>query len=196
MIKIEVEFPDLYERLKKYEKEIMLVLAASMQTNRSMMFDADGADNGKKKWAPLKFRNGRPLQDRGTLRKSMGPSNDGITPGRGVDSVLKINTDSVMIGTKLAYARMMNDGTTKMPGGVLRPINAQALKIPLPMGKNIVKAAKALRKGAAQDSTGQKYIFRKSVRIPARPMDEITPQDEQEWVETVQNYMMEILTRG
>jgi hypothetical protein len=121
----------------------------------------------------------------------------------------------------------MNDGTTKMPGGILTPKTAKALKIPVPPGfkdkafmKNQRKLVTALRKqmktGVRQyiNDGGQKYdvnamsakivkekkktnqgfIFRKSVKIPARPMDTITKQDEDEFAETIENYMWEILT--
>lgn len=174
-IDLKLTFPNLGERFKKHQRDIMLVLAASMQTNRAMMFDKDGADNGKPKWEPLKLRKGRPLQKTGTLRKSFAPTNDGIRPGHGIDSIVKTQGRTATIGTKLLYAGMMNDGTAKMPGGVLRPVRAKALKIPL---------------------EGGKFMFRKSVKIPARPMNTVTQQDEQEWSETLANYMSEILSRG
>lgn len=174
-ISLDLLYPKLDEVFKKHQREIMLVLAASMQTNRAMMFDKDGADNGKEKWAPLVLRSGRPLQKSGVLRKSMGPKNDGIRPGHEAGSVLKIEGKAVTIGTDLGYARMMNDGTTKMPGGVLKPVRAKALKIPL---------------------EGGDFMFRKSVKIPARPMDTITPEDEREWAETLMNYMSELLSEA
>ncbi len=177
-INLKLKFPKLEMRFKKHQREIMLVLAASMQTNRAMMFNADGADNGKKKWDPLVLRTGRPLQLTGALRKSWAPGNDGKTPGHALGSIVKIGPAEVSIGTNLAYARMMNDGTTKMPGGVLRAKNAQALKIPLPSGML---------------ENGQKFMFRKSVRIPARPMDTLTKQDEKEFSVTMANYIAEIL---
>ncbi len=172
MIKLELKVPDLAKKFKDHQHDIMLVLAATMQTNRSMMFDKDGADNGKEKWAPLVLRKGRPLQLTGTLRKSMGPQTDGIRPGSGKESVLKINGITVTIGTKLAYAPMMNDGTTKMPGGVMVPVKAKALKIPLGNGK---------------------FMFRKSVRIPARVMNEITTEDKAEFSDTLANYIASLL---
>ncbi len=175
MIKIELKMPDLARAFKEHQRDIMLVLAASMQTNRAMMFDKDGADNGKKEWAPLKLRVGRPLQKSGTLRKSMAPQNDGKKPGNGPDTVLAITGDTATIGTKLLYAGMMNDGTTKMPDGVLRPVRAQALKIPL---------------------GGGKFMFRKSVKIPARKMDEVTKQDSKEWADTLANYITDILNEA
>lgn len=172
MIDLKFTMPDLRKRFKDHRNEIMLVLAAAMQTNRAMMFDKDGADNGKPKWPGLVLRRGRPLQKTGTLRKSFAPNNDGIKPGKGKDSVLTIDGRRVTIGTKIAYAPMMNNGTTKMPGGVLRPVRAKALKIPL---------------------EGGKFMFRKSVRIPARRMDLVTDQDRAEWSDTLANYIASIL---
>lgn len=172
MIKIEFTYPRLEKKFKEKQRDIMLVLAASMQTNRAMMFDKDGADNGKRKWDPLVLRQGRPLQKTGVLRKSMAPTNDGLRPGKEKGSILKINGIKVEIGSSLKIAPMMNDGTTKMPGGVLRATKAQALKIPLENGK---------------------FMFRKSVKIPARRMDEVTSADEQEWSETLANYITQAL---
>lgn len=187
MISIKTDYPKLAERFKKHQAQIMLALAAAMQTNRAMMFDKDGADNGKAAWAPLKFRQGRPLQDTGTLRKSMAPNNDGIRPGQGTDGIVRVKGNEVVIGTKIAYAGMMNDGTTKLPGGVLRPVNAQALKIPIPGGKKATDAAKGLRKSEG------KFMFRKSVKIPARPMNEVTEQDAKEWSDTLAAYIAELM---
>lgn len=160
---------------KKNQQEIMLGLAASMQTNRSMMFDKDGADNGKPKWAPLVLRQGRPLQKTGTLRKSMAPMTINGKPGKSAGTVLLIEGNRVTIGTTLLYAGMMNDGTAKMPGGVLRPKQAQALKIPI---------------------EGGKFMFRKSVKIPARRMNEITELDKAEFSETMANHIASILNTG
>jgi phage gpG-like protein len=199
-IKLELKFPKLDETFKVHQNEIMLVLAAAMQTNRAMMFDKEGADNGKPKWAPLKFRRGRILQDTGTLRKSFAPPNDGNKPGHGPGSVVRITGENATIGTSLGYARLMNDGTTKMPGGVLRPVNAQALKIPINPGE--LAKMQGTKSRAVKHDMGavridnKNFIFRKWVKIPARPMDEITAQDEQEWCDTVANYIGELLSRG
>lgn len=144
-----------------------------MQTNRAMMFEHDGADNDKPKWAPLVLRvGGRPLQKSGTLRKSLAPGNDGKKPGQELGSVVRTEGIRVMIGTTLLYAGMMNDGTTKMPGGVLRPVRAKALKIPL------------------EDGT---FMFRRSVKIPARQMNEITQKDADEFSESVAAHIAAIL---
>lgn len=172
MIKIDFKLPNFSKRLRDMKDEISLVLAATMQTNRAMMFDKDGADNGKPPWAPLTWRKGRPLQKTGTLRKSMAPpQRDGLSPGLGRDGLLRIAGNRVTIGTALGYARMMNDGTTKMPGGVLKPVTAMALRFPAPEGSK------------------EKFMFRKSVRIPARPMDTVTEQDKKEWADTLSDFI-------
>ena len=226
MIKIELTFPKLEKKFKELEREVMLVLAAAMQTNRAMMFDKDGADNGKDKWEPLKWRSGRPLQATGTLRKSMAPQNDGIKPGHSTGGVVKVSGTSVSIGTSLLYAGLMNDGTTKLPGGVLKPVRAKALKIPLPQGKKAGEAVLAIHQAGAKRqleklsaklgkaksrkamdkildkmaelkfnmdhgriNKGEKFIFRKSVKIPARPMNTVTDLDKAEWSETVANFI-------
>lgn len=160
MIEIKFQMPDLYAELKKRKREIDLAMAAAMQANRGMLFDTEGKYNGRPGWAPLKWRVGMILSKRGTLRKSLSPPNPMGKAGN--DGIVEFAEETVTIGTRLGYARMMNDGTVKMPGGVLRPVKAKALKIPAPFGK----------KG--------KFIFRKSVKIPARPFDDWTDQDEDE----------------
>lgn len=175
MIKLELTIPKLDEIMKLHEREIMGVMAAAMQTNRAFMFDKDGADNGKPKWAPLVLRNGRPLQKTGALKNSMGPLGDGKRPVQSPDGILRFTNRDVTIGSKLLYAKMMNDGTVHMPGGVLKPVKAKALKIPLENGK---------------------FMFRRSVKIPPRPMDQITADDETEFSETLANYISEVLSAG
>lgn len=185
MINIDYTYPDWHEKILRSKTEINLFIAAQIQTNRGMMFDAEGADNGKKKWAPLKFRNGMILSRTGTLRKSWAPDHPN---GRaGPDGIVKFKDDIVLVGTKVAYARMMNDGTTKMPGGVLRAKNAKALIIPINNG--------VVAKGVTKIG-GQNVIFRKSVRIPARPMDDWTQEDEAEISAALTNKIIEVLNRG
>lgn len=214
MISLKMTFPKLDEIFKNHEKQIMEVLAATMQTNRAMMFDKDGADNGKKKWKNPKFRKGRPLQASGDLRKSMAPMNNGKKPAYTPNGILKLSGNSVRIGTNLIYARLMNDGTVHMAGGVLVPVNAKALKIPVPpdmvkkmlktqqskenMKANSRKLSKAeLKKKAGIHKDGDEhFMFRKSVKIPARPMDQITKADEKEWAETLANFIAEVLNNG
>ncbi len=183
MVKLQFTFPRLEKRFKDRQRDIMLVLAASMQTNRSMMFDKDGADNGKDQWEKLKWRSGRPLQKTGVLRKSMAPRNDGIVPGAEKSSVLNVSGRTVEIGTNLLSARMMNDGTSKMAGGVLRPVKAKALKFPIPQNT----------KGLTEKEKERGFMFRKWVRIPARRMDEVTSEDQAEWSQTLSNYIASIL---
>jgi phage gpG-like protein len=171
-IDLSFRFPDLGARFKRHQRDILLVLAASMQTNRAMMFDKDGADNGKAKWAPPKLREGRPLQLSGYLRKSFAPQNDGIVPGRSDKTIVKTAGTRAIIGTSIKYAHVLNDGTAKLPGGVIKAKKASALKIPI---------------------AGGKFMFRKSVKIEARRMNEVTDQDAAEWSDTLANYISEIL---
>lgn len=165
MIDIDFKMPDLEARVKSKLNKIYLGIAASIQTNRAELFYNEGSYNGHKKWAPLKFRSGMILQKSGNLRRSMAPDNPKGLAGQ--DGIVRFEPDKVTVGTKLFYAAMMNFGTTKMPGGVLKPVKAKALKIPV-QGRG-------------------KFIFRKSVKIPARRFDEWTADDQIEIEATVAN---------
>lgn len=227
---IEFKFPEWAELIKRNEDRINLFQAAQIQFNRAMIFDNEGAWNGRKRWAPLRFRNGQILTKTGTLRKSIGPTNGGGMAGP--DGIVRILEDQIIVGTKLGYARLMNDGTTKMPGGVMRPTKAKALKIPLPQGASANKASrklggaslnkalasarqqlKAKGKGKGGDKIreriqkielrltkldqkgtgGDKFIFRRSVRIPARPFDDWTEDDQAEFDQSILNLIGDIL---
>lgn len=142
-VEIDFQFPDLAGILKEHERELNLFIAANVQFNRGMLFDNEGAYNGRSRWQDLSFRNGQILSKRGTLRKSIAPFNPRGIPGP--DGIVKFSGDYITVGTKLMYARMMNDGTTKMPGGVLRPKNAKALKIPVPQGESAGEGAKDIQ---------------------------------------------------
>ncbi len=191
-VSFELKFPDLAGKLLKADQELKLFVAAMMQTNRGMLFDREGAYNGHKKWAPLVFRQGQILSNRGVLRQSLAPSSPTGRPGP--DGIVEFGNGVVTIGTNLVYARLMNDGTVNMPGGVLRPVNAKALKIPVPGGKGATDVAKSLRKGASGKGK-DKFIFRKSVKIPARNFDDWTKEDELELAQAYMNKVAEVLVR-
>lgn len=150
MLQIDFKFPDWAAKIKKNEERINLFIAAQVQTNRGLLFDAEGSYNGHPAWAPLKFRQGQVLSQRGTLRKSIAPYNSKGRPGP--DGIVQFQGDTITIGTTLLYARMMNEGTEKMPGGVLKPKNAKALRIPLPSGAGASQIAKELRAGKISKS--------------------------------------------
>lgn len=57
-------------------------------------------------WAPLKSRDGKPLQDTGTLRNSLMPSS-GITK--------KVDSSSVLLFTNVKYAGKHNRGEGRIP---------------------------------------------------------------------------------
>lgn len=186
-VDIKFEFPDWAETVTRELPNLRLFIAAQIQTNRGMMFDNEGADNGKPKWAQLKFRKGQILSDTGNLRKSWSPSNPKGTPG--TDGIVEFSGDTISVGTKVLYASLMNWGTTQMPGGVLRAKNAKALKIPLPSGMAATKTAKQISKSEGG------FMFRKSVKIPARRMDLWTEQDDEEISIAVANKLMEIMQK-
>lgn len=172
-VDFDLKFPDWSEKLRRRINDLQDVILATMQTNRGMLFDREGSHNGHEKWAPLKLRDGQILSDRGTLRKSIAPRNDGQTPRVSPGGIVKFQGDMAVIGTTLKYAAMMNWGTTGLPGGVLRPVKAKALKFP---GKN-----------------GKGSIFAKSVKIPPRRFDEWNEQDQEELDATITNKLEEIL---
>lgn len=234
MIDIKFEFPDLRRKVKASKREIELLIAATLQTNRGMMFDKEGSHNGHPRWAPLVLRSGQILSKRGTLRKSIAPTTPTGIAGPG--GIVEIMPDVIAVGTSMAYAAMMNFGTTNLPGGVLRPVRAKALKIPLPQGDNASAAAEKikqdmaskarkkriaklqgqLRRAKKKDSMNRiadqiaslqmqekrkstlgapKFMFRKSVKIPARRFDELNDRDREEIEATVNAKIMEILNR-
>lgn len=260
LVGIQFKFPKWEQKLKRAHEEINLFLAADMQTNRGMLFDAEGGRNGHQKWAPLVFRNGMILAKRGTLRKSIAPKNDGRRPGAGPDGIVRFSGATITVGTSLFYARIMNDGTAKLPGGVIRAKHAKALKIPVDssflksqkirkglleedlgneegmkrkasLERRIVRIQRLLsesksassrrkqqayltklnaqlraskdrkeieelarRKNRVEGSKGN-FIFRKSVRIKARPFDTWTDQDQNELELALRNKLVEILNR-
>lgn len=203
MIDIDLTFPDLAKVLRDHEKELEVFVAAQMQFNRGMLFEKEGAYNGHEKWKKLKFRVGQILSKRGTLRKSMAPTAMNGKPGNG--GIVKFGNGIVTIGSNLIYASLMNFGTTKLPGGVLKPKKAKALMIPIPGGKGATDAAKGLRKrgGGAKtierDVGGKtkksKVIFVQSVKIPERRFDQWNKQDQQELSVALRNKVVEILNK-
>lgn len=231
LLELEFKFPDWKRKLQGRVREVYLAIAAAMQTNRGMLFDREGSYNGHEKWKPPLFRNGQALSDRGTLRKSIAPGGGRVGP----NGIVRFSGDTVTIGTKMLSARLMNDGTAKLPGGVLKPKNAQALRIKLPSGKKATPLAKELRKTAGVKSsiilklkevdeniqstknperlanlkkiradlmdkiksTGAKdndrYLFLKSVKIPARNFEEVNEQDATEILGVMMEKIAQIL---
>lgn len=166
VLEVKFKFPRLDERLKKNRKRIEQFIAAAMQTNRALLFDQSGEYNGHEKWAPLKFRTGKPLLLRGNLRRSIAPQNDGVRPKQGDNGIVEFRNGIVKIGTKVKYASIQDQG------GIVRAKNAKALKIPLEKG----------------------FIFRKSVEIPARNFSSITPEDRQEFNDAMKAVLVEVLS--
>lgn len=168
-LEVDFKFPDWPNWLKHSEGELNLFQAAQIQTNRGLLFDAEGGRNGNARWPTLKFRAGQILSNRGALRKSLAPFNPRGQPGP--SGIVRFTENAITVGTKLMYARMMNDGTTKMPGGVLRAKKAKALRIPLPAGENATQTAKDLRangSGQVTQEMEQRYQKAQDRAIKAR----------------------------
>lgn len=195
-VALALKFPDLSAKLQASADKVRQELVVAMQTNRGMLFDAEGAFNGHTPWAPLLLRAGQILANRGVLKKSLAP---GTTSGQAGDGgYVRADAQIVTIGTDIAYASTMNWGTTRMPGGVMRPTNAQALRIPLPEGKKATETAKEIGKGRkrstdARSGKDQKFMFVKSVKIPARRFDNMTPQDERDFRDALEAALVEAL---
>lgn len=193
-IQFEFKYPNFGQKIADNRRRIMIFMAAMLQTNRGMLFDAEGAYNGHQKWAPLKFRNGQILSKSGTLRKSIAPG--GMSGNPGPDGIVRISSDIVTIGTKLHYARMMNDGTVGLPGGVLKPKYALALAIPMPGGKGatkIAKQVKGVRKKNKNTGKMEKTLLVKSVKIPPRNFNSLNEKDAGELSEGLVNICREIM---
>lgn len=213
MIKVKIEGKPLSEILRENKKKLYKFIIANVHENRAELFDRSGEMPGHEKWAPLwpmgRRAGGKPLLDRGTLRKSM----SGIGPG----GYSRVTGSEIEIGTRLKYAALMNWGTTKMPDGKLYPKRAQALKIPvskeveaplkvtkkstekrlLALQQELKTAKNRQKRRLSQQiqnlklqlqnrtyKTG-KFIFRKWVRIPARRFDIWTTEDNQELMEAL-----------
>lgn len=198
-VEIKLEFPRWAEKLQAARSEINLFVAAQMQFNRGMLFDKEGNYNGHPAWKPLVFRSGMILSNRGVLRRSIAPINPNGKPG--TQGIVRFSGDTITIGTQVAYAAMMNNGTAKLPGGVLRPVKARALAIPLPAGKKATEVAKKLRRKGSSKSQregapkNERVIFRMSVRIPARRFDVWNSEDQKELSEALRNKVVEVLNR-
>jgi hypothetical protein len=188
VIGIIFKFPKLATKLLANRWIVDREIIVAVQTNRGQLFTHGGNMNGHKGWPALTLRSGQPLMNRRTLAKSIGPNGTSGKAGEGGfvkrPGITKVG--DIIVGTKLAYARMMNDGTSKMPGGVLRAKSGGVLKIPLPAGKKASDLAKKLRKTATtvynkRTEKNERVIFRKSVKIPPRDFESVTAADAKEF---------------
>ena len=213
LIGIEWRFPKFLNALQERMNEVNLFVAANLQTNRGLMFDT--SNQGRTPWEPLKLRDGQPLSQRGALRQSFGPTNDGKKPKMNPGSIVKLGDDVVTIGTSIKYAIVHNEGA------VIKPVKAKFLWIPLPSGKANssnapTPAAKKLRKAARKKKgedgwrwvktkegalvvrapSGKVFLLAKKATIPKRPMDEWNEADQQELEEALRNKLVEVLSIG
>jgi len=170
-LEITLTLPNFAAYAERINREVPGLIAATLQTNRGMIFYKSGRYNGRRKWKKLECRNGRPLKDNNDLSQSMGPQNDGMIPGRFTGSILKMTgglEGMVTIGTNIAYAHVHDRGM------VIRAKNAKAMRF----------------------KCHGKWAFAKKVTIPARPFSDWTRKDGKELVETIENYIGHVLGGG
>lgn len=179
-VNVDIQMPDFTASSLKALMDLPLLIAATVQTQRGMIFDNEGAYNGRPRWEPLKFRQGQILKDKGTLSKSIAPQNNGIKPSRAEGTILESAGDMVRVGTKIPYAETHELGATikpKQPGGLLH------FQVPV---YTTTKSGKTKQKGT-------RWIHAHQVVIPARPFGNITDQDANELAETIANYYESII---
>lgn len=165
---IELRMPDWDAAREQLQAAIPGLIAATVQTQRGLIFDAEGAYNGRQKWAGLKCRDGQILKKRGTLSQSIGPKNDGEKPAHTTGSIVRMTgglEGTVTVGTSIAYAAVHNYGA------IIRPVRAKALRF----------------------RCFGKWTFRKKVVIPPRPFADWTAEDTAELVATVENKIADIM---
>ena len=126
-----------------------------------------GRGPGGESWAPLKWRSGKPLYDKGLLMASV--------TGSGQGGVLRIDETTLIVGTNLDYA------ATHQYGAVITPVGAKALAVPVTaearhsggprrMGGLHIVWPKGRPSWTLRDDTGNvQFALVKSVTIPARP---------------------------
>src|ERR1035437_5196666 len=113
LVSINFKFPNMLDHYKKHFNRIAIGIAADIQTNRGLLFDAEGAYSGHKKWKDLaskknpKFaKNGlqvrQILRKPGALKNSIVPySRDGSPGAQGYvkiegdmkNSIVKVGTN-------------------------------------------------------------------------------------------------------
>ena len=180
-VEVSVNLPDFDAASLTSLKDLPALIAATVQTQRRMIFENEGQYNGRPRWEPLKFRQGQILKDTGTLSKSIGPKNDGKRPAKANGSIVEMQPDMVTVGTDIAYAIVHEEGRIirpKNPGGLLH------FQVPEYVRSN--KTGKLRQKGT-------RWIHAHQVTIPARPFGNITQQDADELAETISNYYESIL---
>lgn len=99
----------------------LLALAVATENRRPIMRSITGTmhfavmenfrSGGRPKWLGLKYRQGKPLDDTGTLRKSINQYFD---------------NDTALVGTNLPYAAIQHFGGKTRPH-VIKPVTAKAL---------------------------------------------------------------------
>lgn len=194
-------------RYKNQLNQLYLFTAAQMQTNRGMLFLYSGNYNGHETWKAPRLRDGKPLRDRGTLQKSIGPitrAKTGIVkPSWNEGTIIRFSGDTVTIGTSLKKAEILNKG------GTILPKKGRFLWIPLTGNKKSqteeVAAAMKEHKKTGKASLGHAPIVRlkngkffmlaKKVVIPPRRFDIFNQNDKDELTAALTNETARVLNK-
>lgn len=130
LVSIDIKIPNYLKRLQGSLKRIQIAMAADIQTNRGLMFDAEGAYNGHPKWKDLKSgankriaKNGMQerqiLRKSGALKNSIAPTGASGRAGPGGTVILEgtIAAPAVRVSTQIKYAAIHDKGgTIRHPG--------------------------------------------------------------------------------
>lgn len=179
-VSVDIRMPDFDRKQMWMLRVVPMLIAASVQTQRGLIFQHEGQWNGRSKWAPLKFRDGQILKDTGTLSKSIAPKHSPDKPGRENGTILEAHNDIVSVGTDIAYAIIHEEGrvyhgTPEMP-----------LAFPAPIYKVSSKTGKKRK-------SGEYWIFCQKIVIPARPFGDVTQMDADEIAQTLANRFTAVL---
>lgn len=190
---INIKMPDWQKMERRVRSDLSPMIAATLQTNRGLLFKSGGAHNGHAGWKPLKHRDGVPLSDRGTLAQSIGPDNDGEHPKVRSGGIVKLEAGVVTIGSNLAYAVVQNRGAIIVPkGGVYSGYGKRTKRSRKEKWVELAEPRKRKMLRFWSQKLGR-YVFRTQVTVPARPFDRLNNQDVEEIESTVAGWLTGVL---
>jgi len=173
---ITLDLPKFGKIAQDLRENLPGVIASTLQFQRAMLFDNGGVGNGHPAWAPLKHRKGQILKDTGTLSQSIGPRGNGVVPGRGAHSIVRLSMSEVTIGTDLFYAIIHDQGA-----------DIESHEVMIWRNKKSGRFQKFSKKrGNLEVHMTGRYS------IPKRNFSDITIADEQELAQTVGNYITDV----
>lgn len=190
----EFYFPDLLGRLERNRERVEQGVAATVQTQVGLRFDAEGAHNGHEKWAPLKRRVGQILSLTGTLRRSIAPrgAKGQAGPQGFVRSGGPLGDMLVEVGTLVKYASINNEGAVFQRTGQTR--NFKVYTGGEREGQHRFASRKEVEKGGGRNHVIlNRDVKDHQVRIPRRNFTDLNETDQQEIADTLAALVAKIL---